>query len=203
MIFKSDNLPVVPMASFRSPFLPPLRRVASALALAAGLVAVPAYAATYWTLPEVLKSFFSSSKKVSYKKFTLDEATAEEIGKKIGAPIKRDWVVYVAETDGRRDGFAIKDQEKGMHEPIDYAVQFSSSGAIERVEILEYREPYGDEVRSPRYREQFKGKTASDAITAGKDIDIISGATISSRSVALGAKRDTLVLTAALKSGSL
>ena len=37
----------------------------------------------------------------------------------------------------------------------------------------------------------------------GKDIDIISGASISSKSIALGVKRDTLVLEAALGSGSL
>jgi Na+-translocating ferredoxin:NAD+ oxidoreductase RnfG subunit len=174
-----------------------------AAALAVGLVAVPAHGATYWTVPDVLKSFFAESKKVSYKKIALDEATAAEIGKKLGAPIKRDWVVYVAETDGRRDGFAIKDEEKGLHEPIDYAVQFAMSGAVERIEILEYREAYGDEVRGQRFRAQFKGKTASDPLVAGKDIDIVSGATISSRSVTLGVKRDALVLTAALKNGSL
>jgi Na+-translocating ferredoxin:NAD+ oxidoreductase RnfG subunit len=178
-------------------------RAAAVIVAAAGLAAVPAYAATYWTLPDVLKSFFSGSKKVSYKKISLDDATAAEIGKKLGSPIKREWVVYVAETDGRRDGFAIKDHEKGMHEPIDFAVQFTPAGMIERIEILEYREPYGDEVRGSRFRAQFKGKTARDPITAGQDIDIVSGATISSRSVAFGAKRDTLVLSAALQSGGL
>jgi hypothetical protein len=64
-------------------------------------------------------------------------------------------------------------------------------------------EPYGDEVRSDRFRAQFQGKTAGDPITAGKDIDIVSGATISSRSMALGVKRDALILQTALKNGSL
>jgi Na+-translocating ferredoxin:NAD+ oxidoreductase subunit G len=45
------------------------------------------------------------------------------------------------------------------------------------------------------------GKTAADPIVAGKDISIVSGASISSKSVALGVKRDTLVLQAALKNG--
>lgn len=188
------------LPSFRSPAL---ARASAAAALAAVLVSAPAHSATYWTVPDVLKSFFSASKKVSYRKITLDEATAAEIEKKLGGPVKRAWVVYVAETDGRRDGYAIKDEEKGMHEPIDYAVQFSVAGAVERIEILEYREAYGDEVRGERFRAQFKGKKASDPIAAGKDIDIVSGASISSRSVALGVRRDTLVLSAALKSGGL
>jgi Na+-translocating ferredoxin:NAD+ oxidoreductase RnfG subunit len=185
------------------PFRSAVWRAAAAAAITVGLASMPAHAATYWTVPEVLKSFFESSKKVSYKKIALDESTAAEIAKKLGTPLKREWVVYIAETDGRRDGYAIKDDEKGMHELIDYAVKYTTAGAIDRIEILEYREAYGDEVRGQRFRSQFKGKTASDPLVAGKDIDIVSGASISSRSIALGVKRDTLVLRAALKNGSL
>jgi Na+-translocating ferredoxin:NAD+ oxidoreductase RnfG subunit len=181
-----------------------LRVAAGALATAAVLTALPAYAATYWTVPGVMKSFFTSSKRVTYKRITLAESAASEIAKKIGASsLRREWVVYVGESDGKLDGYAIVDDEKGMHEPIDFAVRFSSKGAVERVEVLVYREAYGDEVRGERFRSQFQGKTANDAITAGKDIDIVSGASISSRSMALGVKRDTLVLQAALKSGGL
>ncbi len=176
---------------------------AAATALAFVFAALPAHGATYWTVPAVLKSFFASSKKVGYRKLVLTDAEAQELGKKIGAPVKREWVVYVAESDGKHDGYAIKDEEKGMHEPIDFAVKFSTAGAVERIEILEYREAYGDEVRGDRFRAQFRGKTSSDPITAGKDIDIVSGASISSRSVALGVKRDTLVLELALKRGGL
>jgi Na+-translocating ferredoxin:NAD+ oxidoreductase RnfG subunit len=163
-----------------------------------------AFAARYWEVGPVLKSFFPSSKRVSPKEVSLSDATAADIAKKLGvSTLKRDWKVYVAERDGQRDGFAIVDQEKGMHEPIDFAVRFSTGGVVERIEILEYREAYGDEVRGERFRAQFRGKTANDPITAGKDIDIVSGASISSRSVALGVKRDTLILQAALKNGSL
>jgi Na+-translocating ferredoxin:NAD+ oxidoreductase subunit G len=187
----------------RMPFRSPrLAHLATATALACLAAALPAYGATYWTVPTVLKSFFERSKKVGYRKVSLSDADADEIAKKLGASIKRDWVVYVAESDGRHDGYA-KDEERGMHEPIDFAVKFSASGAVDRIEILEYREAYGDEVRGDRFRAQFKGKTASDPITAGKDIDIVSGASISSRSVALGVKRDALVLQLALKRGIL
>ncbi|NUQ77854.1 MAG: FMN-binding protein [Polyangiaceae bacterium] len=180
------------------------RALAGALLAGALLAALPAYAATYWTVPGVMKSFFSSSKRVTFKRVTLPEAAAAEIAKKLGiANLKREWVIYLGETDGRLDGYAIVDDEKGMHEPIDFAVRFTPKGAVERVEVMVYREPYGDEVRSDRFRAQFQGKTAADPITAGKDIDIVSGATISSRSMALGVKRDALVLQTALKSGSL
>jgi Na+-translocating ferredoxin:NAD+ oxidoreductase RnfG subunit len=166
--------------------------------------AVPAWATTYWTVPDVMKSFFATSKKVTYKRVTLPEAVAAEIGKKLGTgPVRRDWTVYLGEGAAGRDGYALVDDEIGQHEPIDFAVRFNSEGAVERLEILAYREAYGDEVRGERFRAQFRGKTARDAITAGKDIDIVSGASLSSRSVALGVKRDALVLDAAMKSGGL
>lgn len=189
-----------------SPVRPNLRsRVIAAAAAGAVLLGVgaTAHAAQYWDLKSLLKSFFSTSQRVTYKKVVLDDATASQIAKETGASIKKEWEIYVGERDGQRNGFAVVDQEKGMHEPIDFAVQFTPSGAVERVEIVAYREAYGDEVRSSRFREQFKGKTAHDPISVGKDIDIVSGASISSRSVAVGVKRDAMILDAAMKSGSL
>jgi len=62
-----------------------------------------------------------------------------------------------------------------------------------------YRERYGDEVRDPRFRQQFVGKTAADPLRPGEEVIAVSGATISSRAMALGVRRclvlfDELVL---------
>lgn len=163
-----------------------------------------AEATTYFTVPAVLKSFFAQSKKVTHRRVTLSAEAVATVNGKLGTPLaKAEWVVYVGETDGQVDGYAIVDAEKGMHELIDFAVRFSTTGAVERVEVLEYREPYGDEVRHERFRAQFTGKTAASPIVAGQDIDIVSGASISSRSMAVGIKRDALVLAEALKAGAL
>src|SRR5262249_29211143 len=97
----------------------------AALVVAFASVALPAHAATYFTVASVMKSFFPSSKKVSFKRITLTPAEAAEISKRVGVEsIKKEWVVYIGETDGKRDGFAIVDEEKGMHDPIDFAVRF-------------------------------------------------------------------------------
>jgi electron transport complex protein RnfG len=167
--------------------------------------ALPAHATDYWTNGDLLADFFQTAKnpgrKVRYKPCTLSDVDAAAIGKKLGSEIKKTWSVYVAEDDpSKRVGFALLDAEIGLHEPIDFGVQYGLSGAVERVEIRAYREAYGDQVRSERFRKQFVGKTAADPITAGQDIAIVTGASISSRSMAQGVKRDTLVLQAALKS---
>ena len=167
--------------------------------------ALPAHATDYWTNKDLLTDFFRSGKspRVGPRTVTLSDAEAAAIGKKLGAPVKKTWIVYVAEEaeDKKRLGYALLDQEIGLHEPIDFGVRFGLGGAVERVEVRAYREAYGDEVRQERFRKQFVGKTAGDPIVAGKDVDIISGATYSSRAMALGVKRGALVLETALKNG--
>jgi hypothetical protein len=86
-------------------------------------------------------------------------------------------------------GFLMVDQVIGKHEFIDYAVAISTNGSVFQVEILEYREHYGGQVRQPKWREQFNGKTARDPLKLGKDIYNITGATLSCRHVTEGVKR--------------
>jgi Na+-translocating ferredoxin:NAD+ oxidoreductase RnfG subunit len=178
--------------------------LAAGLLLATLVAAAPAAAAEYWKPGDLLRDFFKTSQAVHPKSVTLPEADALAIAKKLGlAPdkLRRTWSVYIAEADGKRTGYALLDSEIGLHEAIDFGVRFRLDGAVDRVEILVYREPFGDEVRGERFRRQFVGKTANDSITAGQDIDIVSGATYSSKSMALGVKRDALVLQAVLKNG--
>lgn len=186
---------------------PHLRRrfsLPAALVMALVGATVPAHATNYWEAGPLLTEFFKTSKKVSPKSVTLPDADAIAIAKQLGVDagkLKRTWSVYIGEADGKRTGFAILDAEIGLHEPIDFGVRFDEKGTVSRLEIMAFREPYGDGVRDARFRDQFIGKTAKDPITAGIDVNIVTGATLSSRSVALGAKRDVLVLQAALKNG--
>jgi Na+-translocating ferredoxin:NAD+ oxidoreductase RnfG subunit len=179
--------------------------VLSGLLLAVLGAALPAHATDYWSNKGLLSDFFKTAKRVTYRQVTLSDAEASAIAKKLGADLRtKTWSVYFGEDDNKqRTGYAILDQEIGLHDLIDFGVRFGVGGKVERVEIMAYREPYGDQVRGESFRKQFVGKTAADRIVAGQDIDIVSGASISSKSVALGVKRDTLILSTALKNGSL
>jgi Na+-transporting NADH:ubiquinone oxidoreductase subunit NqrC len=68
-------------------------------------------------------------------------------------------------------------------------VGMDAEGRIAGIEILEYRESHGGEVRDPRWRAQFAGKTARDPLALDRDIRNISGATLSCRHLADGVKR--------------
>jgi Na+-translocating ferredoxin:NAD+ oxidoreductase RnfG subunit len=72
---------------------------------------------------------------------------------------------------------------------IKYAVGIDTHGAVKQIEILEYNESYGYEVRNASWRAQFVGKTAASTLQLDADIRNISGATLSSKHVTDGVKR--------------
>jgi Na+-translocating ferredoxin:NAD+ oxidoreductase RnfG subunit len=91
--------------------------------------------------------------------------------------------------NGRPAGYFIVDEVYGKHELITYALALDSAGKIKQIEILEYRENYGSQIRFPQWRAQFTGKTIADPVELESDIQNISGATLSSRHVTEGIKR--------------
>ena len=82
----------------------------------------------------------------------------------------------------------------GQSQPITFAVGVTPAGALQDVQVMMYREPQGDEIQERRFRRQFTGKRLSDPISLGKDIDAISGATISSRSASYAARKALALL---------
>ena len=155
------------------------------------LAAFPARAdQVYFSSRDLLADFFRSSQNVTYKKLQLDAAGRERISQRLGYPLPRtSYTFYVASSGSHVDGYAIIDEEKGEHLPITFAVKLSPDGRVQRQEIVIYREARGDEVRDERFRRQFVGKSARDPIAAGQDIVAVSGATISSRAMAVGVRR--------------
>src|SRR5579871_3555921 len=86
-------------------------------------------------------------------------------------------------------GLFVLDHVIGKHLYIDYAVALDTSGRVMRIDILQYRESYGGEVREPGWLAQFVGKTSSSPLKVGSDIRNISGATLSSLHITEGGKR--------------
>ncbi len=86
-------------------------------------------------------------------------------------------------------GVLILDHVLGKHEVIDYAVAVDPTGTVQRIEILEYRESHGGEIRNAKWREQFTGRTGRSRLRLNDDIYNISGATISCRNITDGVRR--------------
>lgn len=90
-------------------------------------------------------------------------------------------------------GLALVDDELGKHQPITYMVAVGLDLKIRGLEMLIFREAQGDGVRSRRFRSQFKGKGLDSPLALGRDLDAVTGATISSRTLAYGARKCLLL----------
>lgn len=145
---------------------------------------------SYFSTRTVLAAFFPRSERVTYRTFAVDSTMRGRLTERLGyAPARDSYTIFVATTGGKVDGYAVVDDEKGLHQPITFATRLSPRGVVERVEIMVYREPRGEEVRDPRFCKQFVGKTSRDALRINDDLDAVSGATVSSVSLAVGVRR--------------
>jgi hypothetical protein len=86
-------------------------------------------------------------------------------------------------------GLFVVNRVVGKHEFITMAVGINPNGTVKQIEIMDYKESYGSEVREASWRAQFVGKSASSPLQLGQDITNISGATLSSKHVTDGVKR--------------
>jgi Na+-translocating ferredoxin:NAD+ oxidoreductase RnfG subunit len=178
---------------------------AGALLLAISLcVPAPAHAEVFHTVRGLLAEQFKTSERVSFVKVRPNGAQQRRIASRLGRALpKPEYTFYVASSAGHVDGYALFDEELGQHEPISFATFFDAAGRVTRVEIVAYREPYGDGIRAQRFRAQFVGRGADSGFAQDRDIDAISGATISSHSMCVGVQRAALLLQETLlKTGS-
>ena len=172
-----------------------------ATAAAAALLTLSAPAEAGSSTKQVLADFFPDSEKVSFISFTPSATERSTIAKRLGYKLaKRRYHFYVAKTGDRVDGYAFIDDEIGQHEPITYAVKLSAAGVVQRSEVLAYRERFGGEIKSQRFRKQFVGMSVKDSCRAGRDVHVISGATISSHSMARGVRRALVLFDLAIGS---
>ena len=158
-------------------------------AAAVALVPAPASATVYLSFQAAQQAMFPGASFAAHDLvFTAEQrkiiATASGVG-----DFEKVQRVWEARSGNSRLGWFIVDHVLGKHEVITYAVALTPDGAVKRVEILEYRETYGGEIRSPAWRQQFVGKRFGAPVQLGKDIKNISGATLSSRHVTDGVRR--------------
>lgn len=86
-------------------------------------------------------------------------------------------------------GYAFEDTVIGKWGPIHYLAGLDTNGAVSRIIILDYQEIRGRPIAKPRFLRQYQGKTLKDTLQLRKDIDGITGATISSNSLTEGVRK--------------
>ena len=162
------------------------------LAAHVGLLAIStaAKATTYFTGDTVKRALFPEATRFADRSLTLTKVQMSAVAK---AAATRVTVAKVAVWDafgaGGKLGTLFIDQVYGKHEFITYAVALDAGGAVLGVEIVDYRESYGDQVRNARWRAQFSGKRPGQPLQIDKQIKNISGATLSCVHITEGVRR--------------
>ncbi len=155
------------------------------IGIGAATVVQVAQATQYLSIGQAQRLAFPTATSFTAMTVALDAAARSVIGAPTG------WTPYVWQARKGEDslGWFMVDRVIGKSELITYSVALDAHGKVASVEILDYRESHGGEIRLPAWRRQFVGKTAQDPVRLNRDIRNISGATLSCRHVSEGVQR--------------
>jgi Na+-translocating ferredoxin:NAD+ oxidoreductase RnfG subunit len=157
--------------------------------------ACPTWAATYLSIEQAQQAIFPQARlqKIGVQLTPDQRKTIEKAsGVKVRATKVDVWKV-----DG--GGWFLVDEVVGKHEFITFALGLYPDGSVKQIEVMDYRENYGGEVRRPEWRAQFAGKKHGSKLKLDEDIKSISGATLSCRHLTEGVKRLLATYDIALK----
>ena len=155
------------------------------LLFASSVVPLVAYSQVYMVEDQVPQSIFPGEK-FSRKTIDLSPDEIRKIEELSGEHVRNTSIVAWV---GSAGNVVVIDQALGKHEFITYAVGISGKKTVQGIEIMEYRETYGYQIRNEEWRRQFVGKNSTAPLKLEKDIVNISGATLSSAHITSGVRR--------------
>jgi Na+-transporting NADH:ubiquinone oxidoreductase subunit NqrC len=163
-------------------------------------ISAPAFAVQYLSVEQAQKILFPNAEQFPAAPFTLSVEQRRAIETATGVPVRAGEIkAWRVQQGGKAAGWFLLDEVYGKHELITYAVALTPDGAVQGIEILDYRESHGGAVRNPKWRAQFIGKKAGAPLQLDEDIQNISGATLSCKHLADGVRRLLATYAVALK----
>lgn len=160
--------------------------------LPAAVLSAPlqAFAVEYLNLEQAQKALFPAATEFKLRAAMLTEAQRDAIAKASNTRVRTAEVkLWEARNADGLLGVVVVDEVYGKHEFITYAVGLAPDGSVKQIEVMDYRETYGGQIRQPAWRAQFVGKKPSDKLQIDSDIQNISGATLSCVHVTEGVRR--------------
>src|SRR5258706_1481089 len=119
----------------------------------------------------------------------LKEKLQQRLGKTKPSIWEEAYVTFIAKKADALLGYAVIVEEIGKHRPITFVVGVGADRKIKDAALMIYREAYGGEIRDRRFLQQYKGKQLKDPLLPFRDIQNISGATMSVEAIGTGSKK--------------
>ncbi len=140
-----------------------------------------------------IRNQFNGSK-IELTKYKISNKIKSNIERKVKQRFFKNYVFYwKILKDGKLNGVALLDNVYGKTMPITFLAIYNLEGNIVSVSIIKYREAHGGAVSNKSWLSQFNKKSFDSSFEFGKDIDGISGATISAKAVTKGIEKLTLL----------
>ena len=122
----------------------------------------------------------------------LDKQMKKEVENQVKQKFYRDKLYYwTISQDDTTIAYAFLDNVIGKSMPITFLVILNINGNIINTNVIKYREAYGGEVGNKGWLRQFLYRDNNSSYNIGKDINGISGATISVKSMSKGIQKIT------------
>ncbi len=168
--------------------------------VAPAVIPATAYAVQYLSIAQAQQALFPGATQFAAVKLTLSSEQRRAVEQAAGVRVRNlELSAWRVSSGSLPLGWFMVDEVLGKHEFITYAVALSTDGTVRNIEILDYRESHGGQVRDAKWRAQFAGKGAGALLKLDEDITNISGATLSCKHIADGVRRMLATYEVALK----
>ena len=135
-------------------------------------------------------SQFDVDVSINMHTFKLDTKLKALVQNKVKQRFYRDELYYwTISNNDTTIAYALLDNVLGKSMPITFLVIMGIDGRIINLDVIKYREAYGGEVDNKNWLAQFTNSTDTSQFIVGKNIDGISGATISVNSLSKGIQK--------------
>ena len=148
------------------------------------------------TLKDGLKEMLQTRGATKLNKLTLTPTPEQKtaIQSKCGMEAPGPYTLYQGlKADGSLVGTVVIMDEKGKEGPLQMLVALQPDGTVYDAAFTVFGEERGKPALSWNFLKQFMGKSSKDPLVPGKDIDGVSGATYTSKAVAVAMKRSVCV----------
>ena len=137
-----------------------------------------------------INSQFEDSISINMHNLILDSELKALVQNRVKQRFYRDELYYwTISNNDTTIAYALMDNVLGKSMPITFLLILNNEGSILATEVIKYREAYGGEVGNKNWLAQFINSTETSQFKVGKNIDGISGATISVNSLSKGIQK--------------
>jgi len=141
-----------------------------------------------------INQFYQQEIKINKFKYSISKKIKKEIQSLTKQKFYRDQIFYWTIKTNDELHYALMDNTIGKTMPITFLVIFNEKQEVIHSKIIKYREGYGGEISGKKWLSQFNGMRNDSLYKHGKEIDGISGATLSVKSFTKGISKLSLLL---------